>query len=148
MRASFSGVSPVWKRRRREESCGSLVTAQASAWVDVPTAPHFFAVRTDQGVQHPTRVCKRYFHENAWICARRTTDRDLESQRHEKVNARPTTHHDLASVILDKKKESIICRFIFRMDKLCGNSATFLFQNYQKIVIISCEMVPQHGAFQ
>ena len=46
---------------------------------------------------------------NAWICARRTTDRDLESPRQEKVNssicARPTTHHDLVSVIPDEKRE-------------------------------------------
>ena len=39
---------------------------------------------------------------------RRTTDRDLESRSHEKVNVcicgRPTIHHDLVSVIPDTKK--------------------------------------------
>ena len=40
-----------------------------------------FFCSTDQGVQH---VCTSFFHERARICARRTT------------------HHDLASVILDK----------------------------------------------
>ena len=44
------------------------------------------------------------FYGNVWICARRTNDRDFESQRHEKVNAwmcaRPTTHHDLARIFL------------------------------------------------
>ena len=48
MCASFSGVSPVWNRRRLEESCGSLAQAQASARVDVPTAPTFFAVPTNE----------------------------------------------------------------------------------------------------
>ena len=53
MCASFSRFSPVWNRRRLEESCGSPVKAQASAGVDVPTALFFCSV--DQGVQH---VCK------------------------------------------------------------------------------------------
>ena len=35
MCASFSGVSPVWNQRRQEESCGSLVKAQASERVDL-----------------------------------------------------------------------------------------------------------------
>ena len=70
MCASFSGVSPVWNRRRWEESCGSLAQAQASARVDEPTA-----------------LCTSFLHDNARICAQRTTDRDLESQRHEKVDA-------------------------------------------------------------
>ena len=30
------------------KSCGSLVKAQTSARADVPTAPHFFAVRTKE----------------------------------------------------------------------------------------------------
>ena len=80
------------------------VVVQASARVDVPTAPQFFVVRTKES----HNVCTRSLHENAWICARPTTDRDLESQRHEKVNAwicaRPTTDHDLASVIPGKKE--------------------------------------------
>ena len=49
------------------------------------------------------------FLEKAWMCTRRTTDGGLESQRHDKVNAwicaLPTTQHDLASVLPDKKKE-------------------------------------------
>ena len=44
-----------------------------------------------------------------WICARRKTDRDLQSQRHEKVNAwicaRSITHHDPESVIPVEKRE-------------------------------------------
>ena len=60
---------------------------------------------TDQGVQH---VCASYFCSKALICARRTTDCDLESQRNEKVNslrcARRTTHHGLVSVIPDEKE--------------------------------------------
>ena len=74
MCASFSGVSPVWNRRRLEEGCGSLAQVQASARVDVPTALHFCG--TDQGVQH---VFTSFLQENAWICARQTTDRDLVS---------------------------------------------------------------------
>ena len=54
MCASFSRFSTVWNRRRQEESCGSPVKAQASALVDVPTAP-FFLCSADQGVQH---MCK------------------------------------------------------------------------------------------
>ena len=80
------------------ESCGS----QASARVDVPTAHPFFC-SADQG------VCT-FFLWKSLICARQTIDRDLESQRHEKVNAgkcaRRTTHRGLASVIPDKKEKS------------------------------------------
>ena len=61
---------------------------------------------TDQGVPH---VCASFPHENGWMCARPTTDRDLESQRHEKVNAsicaRPTTDRDRVSVILGQREE-------------------------------------------
>ena len=78
--------------------------AQASARLDVPAAPPFFALRTKE-----SNTCVQFFHENAWICARPTTDRDLEkSQRHEKVNlwicARPTTH-DLVSIIPDNEEQ-------------------------------------------
>ena len=62
---------------------GSLVKAQASARLDVPTAPHHFSTVRTQEV--PTRVY--IFLEKAWMCTRRTTDGGLESQRHEKVNA-------------------------------------------------------------
>ena len=56
-----------------------------------------------------TRVYKFFFFfGDAWICARRRTDRDLESQRHEKVNgwifSQSTTHHDLVSVIPDHEE--------------------------------------------
>ena len=54
-------------------SCGSLVKTQASARVDV------LFCSTDQGVQH---VCK-FFHEKAWICARRTTHHADEKQEKE-----------------------------------------------------------------
>ena len=61
---------------------GSLVKAQASARLDVPTSS-FFAVRTKA-----FNTCVQVFvYENAWICARPTTDRDL------------------VSVIQDKKEE-------------------------------------------
>ena len=54
MCSTFLRFSPVWSRRRQEESCGSLVKAQASARVDVPTASCSFC-SADPGVQ---RVCK------------------------------------------------------------------------------------------
>ena len=45
---------------------------------------------------------------NAWICTRQATDHDVQSQRHEKMNAwicaRPTTHHDHVSVIPNEKR--------------------------------------------
>ena len=42
-----------------------------------------FFCSTDQGVQH---VCTSFFFcKKAWMRVRRTTDRDLESQPHEKV---------------------------------------------------------------
>ena len=69
-------------RWRREESCGSLVEAQASAQVDVPTAPFLsLAVRAKE-----SKTYVRVFPDNAWICARSTID------------------HDLISVILEKKE--------------------------------------------
>ena len=105
-------------------SCGSHVKAQASARVDVPTAPHYVAVRTKE-----SNSCVQVFQENAWICARPTTHRDLESQRHEKVNAwiwaRPTTHHDLESVIPDKKKEREREREREREMQLCNCRKNF-----------------------
>ena len=64
-------------------SCGSLVKAQASARVDVPTALHFFH-STDQGVQH---VCTSFiFRECLDLCVNG-------------MCARPTTHHDPECVI-------------------------------------------------
>ena len=72
--------------------CGSLVKAQATARVGRAHSPRVSCV--DQGVQH---VCKfllrmlgyvlhrqtdrdpQSFNVNAWICAQRATDRDLES---------------------------------------------------------------------
>ena len=66
----------------------------------VHSSPLFFVERTKES---NTCVQVFFFFEIAWIHARRTTDRDLKSQRHEKVNAwiraRQTTHHDLGSVI-------------------------------------------------
>ena len=54
-------------------------------------------------------MCTSFFSRESLDSALLTTDRDLESQRHEKVKAwicaRPTTHHDLANVIPDKTKE-------------------------------------------
>ena len=93
VRASFSGVArdtdqavetcvqisqeshPSGTDGDRERAVGSLAQVQASVRVDVPTAPHFFC-STDQGVQH---VCASFHHDDAWICARQTTDRDLVS---------------------------------------------------------------------
>ena len=57
-------------------SCGSLVKALASARVDVPTALHFFAVRTKEPNTCSPRVYKFSFYRDAWICARQTTHRD------------------------------------------------------------------------
>ena len=69
----------LWLRKRRRQH-----------WWTCPQLPFFCS--TDQGVQH---VCTRFLHEHAWNCARQTTDRGLESQRHGMVNARtcarPTT---------------------------------------------------------
>ena len=60
-------------------SCGSLAQAQASARVDVPTAPHFFLQwrRTRSPTQHvcTSLICR----ENVSMCARPTPDRDLGS---------------------------------------------------------------------
>ena len=64
------------------KTCGSAAQAQASARVDVPTAPHFFL---QCGPRSPRCMYMCFFCENAWICARRTK------------------HHDLASAIPDKK---------------------------------------------
>ena len=105
MCASFSGVSPVLNRRRREELWFACTGTGVSTGGRANISPLFCSVV--QGVQD---VCFFFFsHESAWICARRTSDRDLESQRNEKVIARmcarPATHHDLASVIPHKKRE-------------------------------------------
>ena len=80
--------------------------AQASALVDVPTALFCSA---DQGVQY----VRKYLCE----CLEYVTDSDLESSSTmKKVNAwicaPPTTDHDLASVIPDKKRKSVT-RVIF-----------------------------------
>ena len=110
---------------------GSPVKAQASARVDVPTVLFFFSA--DQGVQHVckflcecldtcTRATDRDLESssgrrkaNAWIRGRQATDRDLASKRCEKVNAwicaPPTTNHDPASVIPDKKRKSMTTFF-------------------------------------
>ena len=62
----------------------------------------------DLGVRH---MCANFFCSKAWARARRTTDRDLESRRHEKeiacICTRPTTHHDVR-VPFQKKKEKEI----------------------------------------
>ena len=53
-----------------EGGCGSLVKAQASARVDVPTVSFFFC-SADHGVHH---VCKVFFR----MLGCQATDRDLE----------------------------------------------------------------------
>ena len=136
MCASFSRFSPVWNRRRWEESRGSLVKAQASARVDVPTALFFSAVRTKE-----SNTCAS-FCANAWLCACQATDRDLErvsavkimnawmcallttdcdldsSSATKKVSAwicaLLTTDHDLASIIPDKKRKPCNLRVFMR----------------------------------
>ena len=45
----------------RRRMCGTLVKAQASARVDVPTA-HHYCCSTDQGVQH---MCRSFYREKA-----------------------------------------------------------------------------------
>ena len=137
MCATYSGVSPVWNRRR-QESCGLLARAKTSART---CPPHItFFVVADQGVHD---VCTNSLHDDAWICVRRTTDCDLERQRHEKVNAwifaRPTTDHDLVSVIPDKKEKKrkrenmqiCNCRKFLRTDFFeRTNSVIFFCQKY------------------
>ena len=75
MRVRLSVVWPVWR------GCGSLAQAQASARVDVPTAILPFSVVWTK----ESNTCVQVFWKNG-ICARRTTDRDLDNQRHEKFN--------------------------------------------------------------
>ena len=55
-----------------KRGCGPPVKAQATARVDVPQPACF-----PHGPRSPTRV--QVFVTNAWICAQRATDRDLES---------------------------------------------------------------------
>ena len=112
-----------------KRGCGTPAQAQASARVDVPTAPFSFAVRnkesntcasfcadawmracqaTDRKLERVSAVKK----VNAWTCALLTTDRDLEcSSTMKKVNAwicaPPSTDHDPASVIPDMKRNSV-----------------------------------------
>ena len=75
-------------------------TASDSMGGRAHSAP-FFAPRTKES----NAFAQAFFHVKAW-----TTDRDLESHRHEKVNARkcarPTTHHDSDSVARKKKKKT------------------------------------------
>ena len=70
------------------------------------TSPLFWGVRTKQ-----SNTCVQvFFHENAWICAPRTTDRDLESQPHEQLNAWMCARQTVPTVIMslaDKKKNKI-----------------------------------------
>ena len=60
MCASFSGGSPVWNRRRQEESCGSLAQVQASARVDVMHIRNnvffFFADQLFSELLSPVRI--------------------------------------------------------------------------------------------
>ena len=82
--------------------------AQASARVDVPTAPFSFAVRTMESTTC-MQVCA-----NAWPCACQATDRDLESKRREEnecldICACLVTDRDLESSSTMKKMNAWIC---------------------------------------
>ena len=117
MCASFSGVSrdTVHKSKHACKFLGSLTRLEPTAIVGVlwnvcegtsvgtggrATVPTFLC-GTDQGVQHVCASCLD-------LCT--TTNRDCESQCHEKVNAfkcarRTATHRDLVSVIPEKKEK-------------------------------------------
>ena len=137
MSASFSGVSPGWHRRRLEEGCGLPAQVQASARVDVPTAPPFFVVRTKV-----SNTCVHVFlREIAWIRARPTTDRDLESQRHEEVNAWPCAR--LSGSFDFCCSLNMVCRFRnvgFLSVRLC----LFVLCMFQKV---ERRRVPLYGDF-
>ena len=88
------------------------ITSEGTARVDVFTSPFFFAVRTKESNTSAN------FCANAWICARLTTDRDLDSSNTTKrvnawICALLTTDHDPASVIPDKKRKSVSPVFFF-----------------------------------
>ena len=97
------------------ESCGSLVKAQASTRVDVPTAPHFYG--TDQGVHD---ACTSWIHENARICARPTTDRNLASvipdkkEERERQKCKSVTSFFLTFFFLKKNVlQEFLCKIFF-----------------------------------
>ena len=73
----------VETRTKQSEHACRFLRSQTSARVHVPRVLHFFAVRTKESKTY----AQDFFYENAWICAR------------------STTHHDLVSVIPDKKRE-------------------------------------------
>ena len=154
MCASCTTIFTVWNSQQQDESCGSPAQAQASARVDVPTA-HLFHCSADQGIQH---VCTHFLHENAWNCARQTSDRGLESQRHEKASARicarPPADHDLASVISDKKEtkeketeaQNEKCKYVtvvffcgtcdhVRWDGICRHYDPIAFESFDVLVL-------------
>ena len=62
-----------WCEFKQARLCGPPVKAQATARVDVPTA-RVFPVWTKE-----SNTCTSFLLANAWICAQRATDRDLES---------------------------------------------------------------------
>ena len=113
MKASLSGVSrdsdqgvypsgTDGDRRRAVDR----VKAQASARVDVPTAPFSFAVLIKE-----SNACTS-FCANAWTCACQATDRDPgRVSAVKKMNAWTcallTTDRDPASVIPGKKSKSV-----------------------------------------
>ena len=93
--------------------CGSPVKAQASARVDVPTAPFSFAVLTKE-----SNACTS-FCANAWMCICQGTDRDLEivgvvKKMNDWICTSPTTDHDPASDNPDRKRNYATMVF------LCG----------------------------
>ena len=70
-----------------------------------PQLRHFFVVRTKE-----SNTCVHVFlREIAWIRARPTTDRDLESQRHEKVHAWPCAR--LSGSFDFCNSLNMVCRF-------------------------------------
>ena len=88
-----------------KRGCGSPVSTGGRAH-----SPFFFTVRTKESNTCPS------FCANAWICACQATDRDIESQRHEKVSAwkstRQATDRDIESSSTMKKVNAWICALL------------------------------------
>ena len=107
-----------------KRGCGTLAQAQASAWVDVPTARVFptwtkesntcavanawicACQATDRDLESSSTRRK----VNAWIFARRASDRDLESFNvNARICTRPATDRDLESFFVERKVNAWIC---------------------------------------
>ena len=103
MCASFSRFSLVWNRRRQEESRRSPAQTAVSTGGRARSSISFCLCSADQGVHD---ACT-FFLEEAWTCARRTTDRDLASQRHKgECPDTLTTDDNLPQRVREKEKHA------------------------------------------